>query len=149
MMKRFILLSLVLCIFSIVLVACGKDNNTTSKEEVDETSVSNDKSEEEQKQEEAKKKKVEKKKKIPLQFDKPDAVRGIYLTGHSAGGENFDKLVDLINHTDLNSMVIDMKDDYGDLTYKPDKKSDLVDFGKSYIKDPKIMLKELEKEKIY
>ena len=141
-MKRFILLSLVLCIFSFVLVACGKDNNTTSKEEVDETSVSNDKSEEEQKQE-------EEKKKIPLQFDKPDAVRGIYLTGHSAGGENFDKLVDLINHTDLNSMVIDMKDDYGDLTYEPDKKSDLVDFGNAYIKDPKKMLKELEKEKIY
>src|SRR5699024_11281666 len=83
------------------------------------------KSEEEQKQE-------EEKKKIPLQFDKPDAVRGIYLTGHSAGGENFDKLVDLINHTDLNSMVIDMKDDYGDLTYEPDKKSDLVDFGNAY-----------------
>src|SRR5699024_2242283 len=89
------------------------------------------------------------KKKIQLQFDKPDAVKGIYLTGHSAGGERFDKLVDLINNTDLNSMVIDIKDDYGNLTYEPNKNSDLADFGQAYIKEPKKVLKELEKEEIY
>ena len=147
-MKRFILLSIVFFIFSFMLVACGKDNNTTSKEEVDETSVSNDENKEEKKQEKEQKKKEEKKK-TPLQFDKPDAVRGIYLTGHSAGGERFDKLVDLINNTDLNSMVIDIKDDYGNLTYEPDKNSDLADFGQAYIKEPKNVLKELEKEEIY
>lgn len=147
-MKRFILLSIVFFIFSFMLVACGKDNNTTSKEEVDETSVSNDENKEEKKQEKEQKKKEEKKK-TPLQFDQPDAVRGIYLTGHSAGGERFDKLVDLINNTDLNSMVIDIKDDYGNLTYEPDKNSDLADFGQAYIKEPKKVLKELEKEEIY
>src|SRR5690625_2730353 len=147
-MKRFILLSIVFFIFSFMLVACGKDNNTTSKEEVDETSVSNDENKEEKKQEKEQKKKEEKKK-TSLQFDKPDAVRGIYLTGHSAGGERFDKLVDLINNTDLNSMVIDIKDDYGNLTYEPDKNSDLADFGQAYIKEPKNVLKELEKEEIY
>ena len=147
-MKRFILLSIVFFIFSFMLVACGKDNNTTSKEEVDETSISNDENKEEKKQEKEQKKKEEKKK-TPLQFDKPDAVRGIYLTGHSAGGERFDKLVDLINNTDLNSMVIDIKDDYGNLTYEPDKNSDLADFGQAYIKEPKNVLKELEKEEIY
>lgn len=147
-MKRFILLSTVFFIFSFMLVACGKDNNTTSKEEVDETSVSNDENKEEKKQEKEQKKKEEKKK-ASLQFDKPDAVRGIYLTGHSAGGERFDKLVDLINNTDLNSMVIDIKDDYGNLTYEPDKNSDLADFGQAYINEPKKVLKELEKEEIY
>src|SRR5699024_6948665 len=103
-MKRFILLSIVFFIYSFMLVACGKENNTTSKETIDKTSVSNDESKEEKRQEKEKKKR----KKTPLQFDKPDAVRGIYVTGHSAGGERFDKLIDLINNTDLNSMVIDI-----------------------------------------
>lgn len=152
-MKRLILLSVGFCILSMMLIACGKDD-TTSKEEAEETSVSSDDSEETEEKKEKKKKKEEKKKeeekkKKQLQFDRPDAVRGIYSTGHSAGGERFDKLIDLINDTDLNAMVIDIKDDYGDLTYEPEKKSDLADFGQPYIDDPKKMLKELEKEEIY
>src|SRR5699024_5515907 len=45
-----------------------------------------------------------------------DGVKGIYVTGHSAGGSRMDKLVDLLDRTALNSMVIDIKDDYGDMT---------------------------------
>src|SRR5690625_1201877 len=44
-----------------------------------------------------------------LNFDYPDAVRGIYLTGHSAGGSRFENLVDLVQNSDLNAMVIDIK----------------------------------------
>ncbi len=86
-----------------------------------------------------------------LDFKYPDAVRGIYLTGHSAGGAKFDKLIDFVNSTELNSMVIDIKDDFGNLTYEPTEDSPLAQFdiGKPYIKEPRKVLEELEKNEIY
>ena len=83
-------------------------------------------------------------------FEYPDAVRGVYVTGHSAGGERFDSLKNLINSTALNSMVIDIKDDYGNITYKvEDDEKPYADFSQNYIKDPQEMLSELEKDQIY
>src|SRR5699024_7515872 len=82
-------------------------------------------------------------------FERPDTVRGIYLTGHSAGGECFEKLINLINETNLNSMVIDIKDDAGYVTYEPDEDSEFASSGKTYISDPEEVLKELEKNEIY
>ena len=86
-----------------------------------------------------------------LTFDYPDAVRGIYVTGHSAGGARFERLLKLLNTTDLNAMVIDIKDDYGNLTYKPSEDSKFFgsEIGKPYIKDPRQMLETLEAEKVY
>ncbi|MFC5604636.1 putative glycoside hydrolase [Sporosarcina koreensis] len=86
-----------------------------------------------------------------LVFEYPDAVRGIYVTGHSAGGARFEKLLKLIDSTDLNAMVIDIKDDFGNLTYKPKEDSPLfnLDIGKPYIKDPHKMLETLEEQKVY
>ncbi len=86
-----------------------------------------------------------------LTFNYPDAVRGVYVTGHSAGGERFSYLLDLIDTTDLNAMVIDIKDDYGNITYKPadDSPLQVLGIGKPYIKDPNAMLKTLEEKKIY
>src|SRR6185312_8548845 len=85
-----------------------------------------------------------------LTFEYPDAVRGVYVTGHSAGGERFNYLLDLMDTTDLNAMVIDIKDDFGNITYKPADDSPLkaLDIGKPYIKDPQTMLKTLEEKKI-
>ena len=54
-------------------------------------------------------------------FEYPDAVRGIYVTGHSAGGAKFHSLVNLIDNTDLNAMVIDIEDDWGNVTLFPMK----------------------------
>ncbi|MCG3089656.1 putative glycoside hydrolase [Sporosarcina cyprini] len=86
-----------------------------------------------------------------LTFEYPDAVRGIYVTGHSAGGARFERLTSLIEQTELNAMVIDIKDDLGNLTYIPAEDSPLkqLDIGKPYIKDPQAMLKTLEEKKIY
>nr|WP_232214239.1 putative glycoside hydrolase [Bacillus sp. SG-1] len=83
-----------------------------------------------------------------LEFTYPDAVRGIYVTGHSAGGSRFDSLIKLIETTDLNSMVIDVKDDWGNITYQTEH-SQYKDIGKSYIKDPRAMLERLEEKQIY
>lgn len=86
-----------------------------------------------------------------LAFEYPDAVRGVYVTGHSAGGERFQQLVDLVEKTELNAMVIDIKDDYGYITYIPNEDSDLaaMKIGQPYIKDPRVLLKTLEEKKIY
>lgn len=85
----------------------------------------------------------------PFHFEYPDAVRGIYVTGHSAGGEKLQRLIDLINHSDLNAMVIDIKDDHGYLTFKPEEESPLYDVSQRYIKDIKELLATLEEHQIY
>ncbi|WP_017184982.1 putative glycoside hydrolase [Alkalibacillus haloalkaliphilus] len=84
-----------------------------------------------------------------LHFEYPDAVRGIYVTGHSAGGSRFEDLIEFINDTPLNSMVIDVKDDYGKITYELPEEIYGHEFSDSYIDDPRAMLERLEEEGIY
>ncbi|ANU10348.1 hypothetical protein A1A1_08694 [Planococcus antarcticus DSM 14505] len=86
-----------------------------------------------------------------LEFAYPDAVRGIFVTANSAGGERFDSLINLVDETDLNTMVIDIKEDIGHLTYIPEESSALAELGmgKALIKDPRAMLERLEDKEIY
>ncbi|CAN7503799.1 GTP-binding protein [Paenibacillus sp. LjRoot153] len=83
----------------------------------------------------------------PVHFEYPDAVRGIYVTGWSAGGARMPKLLSLVDSTDLNAMVIDIKDDDGYITFKPNGK--LAEFGQPYIRDPGALMKLLEEHHIY
>lgn len=49
----------------------------------------------------------------------PVAARGIYLTGHTVGeAQWFAALLELVERTELNAMVIDVKDCTGKLTYE-------------------------------
>lgn len=82
-------------------------------------------------------------------FQYPDAVRGVYVTGHSAGGAKFNTLVNLIDNSDLNAMVIDIKDDWGHVTFVPDEDSPYHNVGNPYIKDTKEMMSTLEEKQIY
>ncbi|WP_010650005.1 putative glycoside hydrolase [Oceanobacillus massiliensis] len=83
-------------------------------------------------------------------FEYPDAVRGVYVTGNSAGTGKFDSLLNLMDETALNSMVIDVKEDSGHLTFMPeDASEDIKDAATNTIQDPKAMMEELEKEQIY
>ncbi|MFD1705634.1 putative glycoside hydrolase [Siminovitchia sediminis] len=84
-----------------------------------------------------------------LNFEYPDAVRGIYVTGHSAGGSRFDELMDLVDSTDLNAMVIDVKDDWGNVTFKGKQDSSFAEIGKSYIQDPRALLEKMEEKQVY
>lgn len=86
-----------------------------------------------------------------LTFEYPDAVRGIFVTAHSAGGERFEKLVNLIDTTDLNAMVIDIKEDMGHLTYVPKEGTELAELGigQPFIKDPRAVLERMEEKQIY
>ncbi|HSB52852.1 MAG TPA: putative glycoside hydrolase [Gemmatimonadales bacterium] len=48
----------------------------------------------------------------------PDAVRALYVNAWAFGGSRFRDLVRLADSTEVNSFVIDVKDDTGYLTYK-------------------------------
>ncbi len=58
-------------------------------------------------------------------FDKNEAyednpqvhAKGLYLTGGSAAGDRLDEIIDLIDHSELNTVVIDVKDDNGYLLF--------------------------------
>ncbi|OCA87362.1 putative glycoside hydrolase [Bacillus wudalianchiensis] len=84
-----------------------------------------------------------------LHFSYPDAVRGIYVTGHSAGSTRFDRLMKMVEDTELNAMVIDIKDDLGNLTYKTEPDSPYARISQPFIKDPKKLLKKMEEKQIY
>src|SRR5699024_7987504 len=56
-------------------------------------------------------------------FDYQDAVRGIYDNSKTAGDDRFRQLLDLVENSDLNAIVIDIKEDYGHLTFVPDPSS--------------------------
>lgn len=44
-------------------------------------------------------------------------VKGVYATAHSAAGERMTSLLKLLDETELNSLVIDVKDDWGYVMY--------------------------------
>lgn len=51
----------------------------------------------------------------------PCKVKGIYVTGQMAGStNNMANLIELVESTELNTMVIDIKNDSGEITYKMD-----------------------------
>ncbi|OGN00616.1 MAG: hypothetical protein A3B91_02265 [Candidatus Yanofskybacteria bacterium RIFCSPHIGHO2_02_FULL_41_29] len=81
----------------------------------------------------------------------PEIVRAIYLTSTSvANGNKIDKLIDLANKTELNSVVIDIKDSSGYISYdssvaEAEKyKTELVE-----IKDIDALVRKLHENGIY
>ena len=78
-----------------------------------------------------------------------DGVRGIYVTGNSVGGERFATLLELLNTTELNAMVIDIKEDHGYLTYRPEEDSPFFDISQNFIGNTETMMQTLEENEIY
>ncbi|WP_313639046.1 putative glycoside hydrolase [Paenibacillus sp.] len=77
-------------------------------------------------------------------------VKGIYVTAYSAGGERMEKLLSLLDQTELNSMVIDIKDDAGYITYKTDN-PELQKLGnpQPFIGDINKLMERLNKHDVY
>ncbi|KQO17716.1 putative glycoside hydrolase [Paenibacillus sp. Leaf72] len=77
-------------------------------------------------------------------------VKGIYVTAHSAGGARMDSLLKLMDDTKLNSMVIDVKDDNGYITY-PTETPELLELGttQKYIRDIGDLMKKLKQHEVY
>lgn len=89
---------------------------------------------------------------IVKQDPQPDAppIKGIYVTAHSAGGARMKSLLSLLDESNLNSMVIDIKDDNGYITY-PTTTPELLEIGtaKKFIPDIEHLMTELKTHDIY
>lgn len=78
------------------------------------------------------------------------AVKGIYVTGPVAGSERMNDLITLVDATELNTMVIDVKNDEGEITWKMDSGSVLeMGNGVAYIRDIDALMETLKKHEIY
>ncbi|AOZ93974.1 putative glycoside hydrolase [Paenibacillus crassostreae] len=87
--------------------------------------------------------------KVDPQLDAP-IVKGIYVTAYSAGGSRMTELLELIDSTELNAMVIDIKDDAGYITYKTNNPT-LQKLGepKPFIGDIQLLMERLQKHEVY
>lgn len=84
--------------------------------------------------------------------EKPDAVKvkGIYVSGPVAGTEKIDELIQLVDETELNAMVIDVKNDDGRVTYKINAPT-VSELGAEigYIRDIDALIKKCKEKDIY
>ena len=87
-------------------------------------------------------------------------VRGIYVTGPKAGSAGMEDLIRLVDETELNTMVIDVKNDEGNITFKLTNDEIAADIpvldtvaemgaGVRYIRDIQALMQELKEHNIY
>lgn len=81
----------------------------------------------------------------------PVEAKGIYITGPVAGTVNtMADLTEFVQQTKLNAMVIDIKNDGGEVTYKMGLPlAQEIDAEKQYVNDMRSLLQELKEKDIY
>ena len=80
----------------------------------------------------------------------PVKVKGIYVSGPTAGIAKMDDLIDLVDQTELNTMVIDIKNDEGKVTYKMESEQVLeIGAGVRYIPDIEELVAKCKEKDIY
>ena len=77
-------------------------------------------------------------------------VKGIFVTGAMAGTDNMENLIGLVDRTELNAMVIDIKNDEGRVTYNMEVSS-VQEIGscRRYIQDMESLVKKCKEKDIY
>lgn len=76
-------------------------------------------------------------------------AKGIYVTASKANS-TIDDLIQLVDETELNTMVIDIKDDNGNITYLMETKTTVaIQAPRNYIQDLKGLIKRLKEKDIY
>ena len=77
-------------------------------------------------------------------------VKGIYVTGSMAGTSNMDNLIALVDRTELNTMVIDVKNDEGRVVYDMDS-AFVREIGavKEYVSDMPGLIRKCKEHGIY
>lgn len=80
----------------------------------------------------------------------PVKVKGIYVSGPVAGIARMDDLIELVDQTELNAMVIDIKNDEGKVTYRMQSEQVLeIGAGVGYIPDIEALVKKCKEKGIY
>lgn len=79
-----------------------------------------------------------------------DGVKGIYVQAFRAKGEELDKIVRYVDKTDINAVVVDVRDGYGKITMPLETDNQTIQNNTvNEITDTKQLLKTLEKHQIY
>ncbi|NHN31261.1 putative glycoside hydrolase [Paenibacillus agricola] len=77
-------------------------------------------------------------------------VKGVYVTAHSAAGARMSTLLKLLDETDLNSMVIDIKDDWGYITYRTgNAELEALETTQKIISDMPKLMSTLQEHQVY
>nr|WP_288827843.1 putative glycoside hydrolase [uncultured Clostridium sp.] len=81
----------------------------------------------------------------------PVKVKGIYISGYMAGSAGFQDILDKIEGTEINAVVIDVKNDDGRITFVMDDAPTVKEIGaeKKYIQDMPAMMAQLKAKGIY
>lgn len=80
----------------------------------------------------------------------PISVKGIYVTAKEAGSDKLSELVELADKKEINAFVIDIKDDFGRITYSMDSQQvKKIGADTSFIPDIHALMKTLKKKNIY
>lgn len=91
---------------------------------------------------------------LPEDKDAPEQllpkVKGIYVTGPMAGSAYMDDLIALVDETELNTIVIDIKNDDGRITYRMDlEQAKEMEACIRYIPDMEALMAKLKEHDIY
>lgn len=85
-----------------------------------------------------------------VQRPTPVKVKGIYVSGPVAGIDKMDELIQLVEDTELNALVIDIKNDEGKVTYKMESEMvSKIDAGVAYIRDIEELVRKCKEKDIY
>ena len=82
---------------------------------------------------------------------KPVKVKGIYISGYMAGSEGLQAILDKIQGTEINTVVIDVKNDDGRITFAMDDAPTVNEIGatEKYIKDIDSLMAQLKARGLY
>lgn len=119
-MKKIIMaFGTVLLIFAVFFAVFFYSGKMTGRGKMQDTAVSSNNVEEVKPDiGEAKETEQEQEQEQEVKVPEHREVKGLYLTGNSAGLESrFNHMVELVNTTELNALVIDVKDDFGQISY--------------------------------
>ncbi|ACV29165.1 Uncharacterized protein conserved in bacteria [Anaerococcus prevotii] len=79
-----------------------------------------------------------------------DGVKGLYFNTYSINNpEVYDKIMDMLENTRLNSIVVDIKDDWGNVTMDFDTDDPDIEYASIDIINPKEFIKEMHDKGIY
>lgn len=80
----------------------------------------------------------------------PVVVKGIYITASTAGSAKMNSLIELADRTEINAMVIDVKNDYGKISYQMNNQlATEIGAVTNTIPDIEALIRTLKERKIY
>lgn len=78
-----------------------------------------------------------------------DGVKGIYATGPTIATDHFDTLINMVNDTELNSIVVDVKEDFGNIVLDLDSDNELIQEATTAYSDASEVIETLNENDIY